>query len=84
MSVHSAQFQQRERFAFGANWQGFLSVLDEERIGEAERSLRESLELADLRDLTFLDIGSGSGLFSLAAMRLGASDARNDGVAVGY
>jgi len=73
MSVHSAQFQQRERFAFGANWQGFLSVLDEERIGEAERSLRESLELADLRDLTFLDIGSGSGLFSLAAMRLGAS-----------
>ena len=30
------------------------------------------LEVEDLKDRTFLDIGSGSGLFSLAARRLGA------------
>ena len=62
----------RERFAFGENWQRFLSILDESRIASAEASLRRMLEVQDLRDKTFLDIGCGSGLFSLAARRLGA------------
>ena len=61
------------RFAFGANWARFLSVLDEDRIVEAEKSLQTMLEVQDLKGKTFLDIGSGSGLFSLAARRLGAS-----------
>ena len=61
------------RFQFGENWARFLSVLDEERIAEAERSLVEMLEITSLRGLSFLDAGSGSGLFSLAARRLGAS-----------
>jgi 2-polyprenyl-3-methyl-5-hydroxy-6-metoxy-1,4-benzoquinol methylase len=61
------------RFGFGRNWQRFLTVVDEERLGEAERSLREMLEVESLEGRTFLDIGSGSGLFSLAAMRLGAA-----------
>src|SRR5919198_4112719 len=69
---YPAELERRKRFAFGANWQAFLSVLDEDRIAEAEDSILRSLELDDLTDLTFLDIGSGSGLFSLAAMRLGA------------
>jgi 2-polyprenyl-3-methyl-5-hydroxy-6-metoxy-1,4-benzoquinol methylase len=60
------------RFAFGKNWARFLAVLNDERIAEAERSLREMLEVSDLAGTRFLDIGSGSGLFSLAAMRLGA------------
>lgn len=61
-----------KRFEFGKNWEGFLRMLDKDRILEAERSLKEGLELSNLKDKTFLDIGSGSGLFSLAARRLGA------------
>jgi 2-polyprenyl-6-hydroxyphenyl methylase/3-demethylubiquinone-9 3-methyltransferase len=60
------------RFAFGDNWRRFLDRLDERRLAEAELSLKSLLALDDLRGLRFLDIGSGSGIFSLAARRLGA------------
>jgi 2-polyprenyl-6-hydroxyphenyl methylase/3-demethylubiquinone-9 3-methyltransferase len=61
-----------ERFAFGDNWAQFLKVINEQRIQQAIDSLKEMLEVNDLNDKTFLDIGSGSGLFSLAAKILGA------------
>lgn len=67
------EIQMGARFKFGANWTRFLSTLDDERIAEAESSLREMLGVASLDGQQFLDIGCGSGLFSLAARRLGAS-----------
>ncbi len=69
---HQTEVARGERFDFGKNWSAFLSVLDDDRIATAEASLKEMLDCENLDDKTFLDIGSGSGLFSLAARRLGA------------
>jgi SAM-dependent methyltransferase len=64
-------------FSFGKNWRRFLGSIDEDRISEAQKSLTAMLGFSNLRGKTFLDAGSGSGLFSLAAMRLGADRVRS-------
>jgi len=72
LKSHSREVASRERFEFGANWSLFLATLNEGRIREAEKSLKQMLEVETLAGRRFLDIGSGSGLFSLAARKLGA------------
>ncbi|MHB1566954.1 MAG: class I SAM-dependent methyltransferase [Acidiferrobacter sp.] len=69
---HEQEMARKERFAFGKNWSHFLRLLDDSRIDLAKASLQQMLGRDSLVGLRFLDAGSGSGLFSLAARMLGA------------
>ena len=66
------EVNQGSRFEFGKNWKQFLQLMDDDRLKLAEESLLRLLEADTLENKRFLDIGSGSGLYSLAARRLGA------------
>lgn len=65
---------QELRYGFGANWSDFVATsLNAARIESAVESLRALLGVTSLEGRTFLDIGCGSGLFSLGAAQLGAA-----------
>ena len=73
INKHSEEIVLGHRFEFGNNWLHSLSLLDDHRIDEAKNSFQSMLELDSFHRKTFLDIGSGSGLFSLVARKLGAT-----------
>ncbi|REK13057.1 MAG: class I SAM-dependent methyltransferase [Planctomycetota bacterium] len=72
MSKHAYEVAGGRRYEFGENWRRFLARLTPRQIDEAGRSLSAMLGRDSLTGQAFLDIGSGSGLFSLAARKLGA------------
>ncbi|MCA3421657.1 MAG: class I SAM-dependent methyltransferase [Roseomonas sp.] len=61
------------RYEFGKNWSDFASRLPERAIEEAVAGMARLLPREEVRGRTVLDIGCGSGLHSLAALRLGAA-----------
>jgi 2-polyprenyl-3-methyl-5-hydroxy-6-metoxy-1,4-benzoquinol methylase len=58
-------------FSFGANWRKFLATLTDQQIAEARRSLISSFAGNPIAGEAFIDVGCGSGLFSLGAIQLG-------------
>ena len=63
-----------KRFAFGANWESFVRTsYTPLRRAAARQDLLSFLGVERLDGLSFLDIGSGSGLHSLAAFDAGAA-----------
>jgi len=67
------KIEDTKRFQFGDNWKSFLNTIDSERIKIAEQSLKEKMGSINLENKTFLDIGCGSGIFSLSAINLNAN-----------
>src|SRR5690349_17982842 len=75
MSAESTWTEQKNlRFQFGRNWTGFVRRnLNQQRIETARKHILDFLKRDDLKGLDFLDIGSGSGVHSAAALAAGAN-----------
>jgi 2-polyprenyl-6-hydroxyphenyl methylase/3-demethylubiquinone-9 3-methyltransferase len=64
--------EREAHFEFGENWQSFADSVGQDHIDEASKALRK-LFPEGLAGKSFVDIGCGSGIRSIAAFELGAS-----------
>lgn len=62
-----------QRFGFGENWDSYSNSINDRVVNSAKKSFLSVWPLKDLNQKSFLDIGSGSGLSSLVALKLGAN-----------
>lgn len=68
-------YRKKNRFSFGKNWIQFLKFLNDDRIDQAKKSLVNFLGGKNkIKGMSFIDVGCGSGLFSLSAVLLGANN----------
>ena len=64
-----------QKFSFGKNWQRYIKMYsNEEVINEAKKSLLSYQSASGYKNKIFIDIGCGSGIFSLAALLLGCKE----------
>ncbi|MCC6467676.1 MAG: methyltransferase domain-containing protein [Alphaproteobacteria bacterium] len=61
------------RFEFGKNWASYAEGVGAAQVDHATRCLENLVPRESLTGKSFLDLGCGSGLHSLAALRLGAA-----------
>jgi len=67
------KIDRRMKQQFGKNFkQNLLNAYDETRLNQSIRFIQEYLETETLEGKTFLDAGCGSGVFSIAAQKMGA------------
>ncbi len=60
------------RFEFGENWEDFSNLISDQRLDSAINRLSAFLGRKTLKGCSFVDIGCGSGIHSVAAERMGA------------
>lgn len=62
------------RYGFGKNWDEFIRKgLSDDIVAESVDHMKSFMKVDNLNGVTFLDVGCGSGIHSLAAIKLGAS-----------
>ena len=73
LSCYLSQQRMKSRFGFGRNWKKYLSTMSDADIKIARESLLTMISDADdtVHGKRFLDVGCGSGLFSLCARSAG-------------
>jgi 2-polyprenyl-3-methyl-5-hydroxy-6-metoxy-1,4-benzoquinol methylase len=59
------------RYGFGENWADYAAHINDDLLSKIQDDLLTLLEGVDLQNKTFMDIGSGSGVHSLAALKSG-------------
>lgn len=64
----------KRHFAFGKNWASYAKGIGDREITDAISALKRLLGDTDLAGKRFIDVGCGSGLHSLAALKLGAAE----------
>ena len=59
-----------KKFKFGENWYSFSKLINNKKLKYSVNSLQKLTDMKSFKNMTFLDIGCGSGLSSLAAINL--------------
>ena len=64
---------EKATLSFGKNWESYVAEsFNQKRLKIAKKSIRDFFGIKDLKGKIFLDVGCGSGIFSLSAFKLGA------------